>query len=72
MLALKSQRKLALRTHRGALLQKHQPHETNSVPGYFEEAMEQLIHDLKEVATYLDDILINGSSAEELLQTLLA
>ena len=67
-----SQRRLALSTHRGVLLQKRLPYGISSAPGYFQEIMEQLTRDLRGVAIYLDDILVSGSSAEEHLQNLRA
>ena len=65
-----SQKKLALSTQRGVLLQMRLPFGISSAPGYFQEIMEQLTSDLKGVAVYLDDILISGASAEEHLQNL--
>ena len=59
-----SQRKLALSTHRGVLLQKRMPFGIISAPGYFQEIMEQLTSDLEGVAVFLDDILVSGSSAK--------
>jgi transposase InsO family protein len=64
-LAPDSQKKLALSTHRGVLLQKRLPFGISSAPGYFQKIMEQLTQDLKGVAVYLDDILVSGSHAEE-------
>ena len=43
-----------------------------SAPGYFQEIMFQLTNDLKDVAVYLDDILVNGATAEDHLQNLWA
>ncbi len=69
-LAPKSQRKLALSTHRGVLLQKRLPFGISSAPGYFQEIMEQLTQDLPGVAVYLDDILVSGKDANDHLQNL--
>lgn len=65
-----SQRKLALSTHRGVLLQMRLPFGISSAPGYFQEIMEQLTSDLPGVAVYLDDILVSGASAPEHLANL--
>ena len=67
-----SQRRLALSTHRGVLLQTRLPFGISSAPGYFQEVMDQLTKDLKGVAVYLDDILVSGSDAEEHLRNLRA
>ena len=54
----KSQRKLALSTHRGVLLQKRLPFGISPAPGYSQEIMEQLRKDLPGVAVYLYGILV--------------
>ena len=69
-LAPSSQKKLALSTHRGVLLQKRLPFGISSATGYFQEIMHQLTGDLPGVAVYLDDILVSGANAEEHLQNL--
>ena len=65
-----SQKKLALSTHQGVLLQMRLPFGISSAPGYFQEIMDQLTSDLPGVAVYLDDILVSGSTAEEHLTNL--
>lgn len=65
-----SQRKLALSTHKGVLLQMRLPFGICSAPGYFQEIMEQLTSDLPGVAVYLDDILVSGTDAKNHLQNL--
>ncbi|XP_012936139.1 uncharacterized protein K02A2.6-like [Aplysia californica] len=65
-----SQKKLALSTHKGVLLQKRLPFGITSAPGYFQEIMDQLTQDLPGVAVYLDDILVSGNNAAEHLQNL--
>ncbi|XP_068235526.1 uncharacterized protein [Palaemon carinicauda] len=57
-----SQRKLALSTHRGVLLQKRLPFGITSAPAYFQEIMEQLTCDLEGVAVFLDDFVVRGSN----------
>lgn len=64
-LAPESQRRLALSTHRGVLLQTRLPFGISSAPGYFQEIMDRLTCDLKGVAVYLDDILVSGANANE-------
>ena len=60
-----SQKRLALSTHRGVLLQKRLPFGISSATGYFQHIMNQLTSDLTGVAVYLDDILISGTAAED-------
>ena len=64
-LAPESQRRLALSTHRGVLLQLRLPFGIKSAPGYFQEIMEKLTSDLPGVAVYLDDILVSGKDAND-------
>ena len=72
MLAPDSQKRLALSTHRGVLLQMRLPFGITSAPGYFQEIMDQLTSDLRGVAVYIDDILVSGTTASEHLQNLRA
>jgi hypothetical protein len=69
-LAPESQRRLALSTHRGVLLQKRLPFGIKSAPGYFQEIMENLTSDLPGVAVFQDDILISGKDAADHLSNL--
>ena len=65
-----SQKKLALSTNKGVLLQMRLPFGISSAPGYFQEIMDQLTCDLPGVAVYLDDILVSGATAQEHLENL--
>eukprot|EP00731_Ephydatia_muelleri_P010105 Em0005g691a len=56
-LSPESQKRLALSTHRGVLLQMRLPFGISSAPGYFQELMDKLTCDLQGVAVYMDDIL---------------
>ena len=60
-----SQRRLALSTHKGVLLQSRLPFGFSSATGHFQDAVNQLTSDLPGVAVYLDDILISGKTAED-------
>jgi len=71
-LAPESQRRLALSTHRGVLLQTRLPLGITSAPGYFQEIMDRLTADLKGVGVYMDDILVSGANAKEHLDNLRA
>nr|KAG5714223.1 hypothetical protein BaRGS_018440 [Batillaria attramentaria] len=68
-LAPESQRRLALSTHRGVLLQRL-PFGIKSAPGYFQEIMENLTSDLPGVAVFQDDILTSGKDAKDHLSNL--
>ena len=71
-LSPKSQKRLALSTHRGVLLQKLLPFGISSVPGYFQEIIEKITRYLAGVAVYLDDILVSGCIAVDHLDNLRA
>ena len=70
MLGPCSQRRLALSTHMGVLLQKRLPFGIKSAPGYFQQIMDQLTQDLPGVSVYLDDILVSGKDTEDHLNNL--
>eukprot|EP00731_Ephydatia_muelleri_P037772 Em0559g3a len=69
-LSPESQKRLALSTHRGVLLQMRLPFGISSAPGYFQELMDKLTCDLQGVAVYMDDILVSGATDSEHLQNL--
>ena len=69
-LSPESQRRLALSTHKGVLLQTRLPFGITSAPGYFQEIMDKLTGDLEGVAVYLDDILVSGATATKHLNNL--
>ena len=48
------------------------PFGIKSAPGYFQEIMEQLTKNLREVAVYFDDILVSGDNAKDHLMNLRA
>ena len=58
LLGLESQKRLALTTHQGVLLQQSLPFGFSSASEYFQEIMDQLTCDLPGVAVYMDDILM--------------
>ena len=70
MLVPDSQRKLALSTHCGVLLQRRLPFGIKSTRGYFQHIMEQLTSDLKGVAVYLNDILVSGNNTRDHLENM--
>ena len=57
------QKRPALSTHQGVLLQMRLPIGITSATGYFQEIMDKHTSDLPGVAVYLDDILVSGSTA---------
>ena len=67
----KSQKKLALSTHKGVLLQKRLPFGITSAPGYFQQIMDQLTQELPGVAVYLYNLLVSGKDAEDHIKNLL-
>ena len=69
-LAPESQRRLALSTHRGVLLQQRLPFGIKSAPGHFQEIMENLTSDLPGVAVFQDNMLVSGQDANDHLSNL--
>ena len=69
-LSPESQRRLALSTHRGVLLQQRLPFGIKSAPGYFQEIMDSLTSDLPGVAVFQDDVLVSGEDAQGHLNNL--
>ena len=69
-LAPESQRRLALSTHRGVLLQQRLPFGIKSAPGYFQEIMENLTSDLPGVGLFQDHMLVSGQDANDHLSNL--
>ena len=70
MLSPESQRRLALSTHQGVLLQQRLPFGIKSAPGYFQEIMESLTCDLPGVAVFQDDMLVSGKDSKSHLSNL--
>ena len=66
-LAPESQRRLALSTHCGLLLQQRLPFGIKSAPGYFQEIIENQTSDLPGVAVFQDDMLVSGQGANDQL-----
>ncbi|KAL8581042.1 hypothetical protein ACOMHN_012693 [Nucella lapillus] len=64
-LAPESQRRLALSTHCGVLLQQRLPFGIKSAPGYFQEIMENLTCNLPGVAVFQDDMLVSGQDVND-------
>ena len=69
-LSLISQKKLALDTHKGVLLQIRLSFGITSASSYFQEIMDQFTSDLVGIAVYFDDILVSGPTSEEHLNNL--
>ena len=59
-----------INTHRGLFRYCRLPFGVSSAPSIWQRAMDSLFQDMSNVAVYLDDIVITGSSDEEHLQTL--
>ena len=71
-LAPESQRRLALSTHRGILLQTRLPFGITSAPGYFQNIMDKITSDLQGVAVYMDDLLVSGVDERQHLRNVRA
>ena len=59
-----------INTHRGLFQYNRLPFGLSSAPAVFQRTMDNLLKDLKHVTTYIDDILVTGSSEEEHLENL--
>ena len=54
-----------INTHRRLFQYNRLSFGISSAPGNFQCAMEELLHGIKGVSIYLDDILVKGSTKEE-------
>ena len=61
---------VTVNTHKGLFRYNRLPFGVSSAPAIFQRTIETLMHGLKGVATYLDDILITGATTEEHLYNL--
>ena len=61
---------MVINTQRGLFRYNRLPFGVSSAPGIFQRAMESLLQGIPNIAIYLDDILISGTSEEEHLKTL--
>ena len=67
-----SQQYVTVNTHRGLFCYQRLPFGAASTPAIFQRQMESLLQGLPGVCTYLDDILVTGTSDEEHLRNLSA
>ena len=65
-----SKRYVVINTHKGLFRYTRLPYGISSAPGIFQRVIENVLQDIPGVVTYLDDILITGSSDETHLETL--
>ena len=65
-----SKKYVVFNTHKGLFQYTRLPYGISSAPGIFQRVIENVLQDIPGVATYLDDILITGSSDETHLETL--
>jgi transposase InsO family protein len=63
-----SQKRLALSTHKGVLLQKRLSFGPKPACSIFQELMDKLTRPLRGTATFLDDFLVSGTDAKDHLQ----
>ena len=67
-----SRKFVTFNTHKGLFQYIQLPFGVASAPALFQRAMENLLQGLNNVCTYLDDILVTGSSEKEHLENLAA
>ncbi|EFO91976.1 hypothetical protein CRE_11440 [Caenorhabditis remanei] len=60
-----SQKLLVINTHLGLFTYNRLPFGVKSAPGIFQQIMDTMLNGLEGVSTYLDDIIICGSTIEE-------
>ena len=65
-----SKQYLAINTQKGLFRYTRLPFGVSSAPGIFQQVIEAVLKGIKNVAIYLDDILVTGSSVEDHLATL--
>ena len=70
LLEEESKQYVVINTQRGLFRYNRLPFGVSSAPGIFQRAMESLLQGIPNIAIYLDDILISGTSEEEHLKTL--
>lgn len=66
----RSKELVAINTQKGLFRFTRLPFGVSSAPGIFQRVMESVLQGIPQVAVYLDDILITGSSEQEHLATL--
>ena len=64
-----SKQYLTINTHKGLYQYTRLPFGVHSAPAIFQRTIEGILRGVKNVAVYIDDILITGVSEEEHLQT---
>ena len=65
-----SQEYTTINTHKGLYRYTRVPFGISSAPAKFQRAMEQILHDLKGVGVFIDDLLITGNSVEDHMRNL--
>ena len=70
MLEDSSKQYTTINTHSGLFQYNRLPFGVSSAPGIFQQAMDNLLQGMTDVAAYMDDILVTGASEQEHLQNL--
>ena len=61
---------MVVNTHKGLFRYNRMPYGISSAPAIFQRIMESLLKGIPHVVSYLDDILISGSTVQEHIDTL--
>ncbi|VDP15666.1 unnamed protein product [Heligmosomoides polygyrus] len=64
-LSEESKKKVVINTHKGLFKYNRLPFGIKTAPGIFQQVMNKMVAGLKVVTTYLDDILVCGTTEEE-------
>jgi len=65
-----SKKLVTINTHKELIVYNRLPFGVSSVPGIFQQTMENLLQDISHVLIYLDNILVAGETPEEHCHTL--
>ena len=61
---------MVISTHKGLFRYNRLPYGISSVPGIFQQTMDNLVQGVPGVVVYIDDVLITGPTNEEHLKSL--
>ena len=61
---------LTINTHRGLFHYTRQPFDVKSAPAFFQQTMDTMMKDAPGVAAYMNNLIVMGSTHDELVQRL--